>query len=130
MFPVQKNGQNHSIMYALFAYLKISKEINFKGTNYRFNEIKWLSRKGKIKMCPLIWIQQQKEFQIMHSSLQLFFCQDFVGVCLALAFAQSIWWGKLGRQVAIFWLKKELSMQWYMVHLICFLGIKLFCLSR
>ena len=40
-------------------------------------------------------------------------------------FWQSLWWGKLGHQGAICWLKKELSM----VHLIFFLGIKLFCLS-
>ena len=31
---------------------------------------------------------------------------------------QSLWWGKLGRQGAICWLKK--SYTWYMVHLIVF----------
>ena len=41
-------------------------------------------------------------------------------------FMQSLWWGKLGHQGAICWLKKELSM----VHSIFFLGIKLFCFSR
>ena len=41
---------------------------------------------------------------------------------------QSLWWGKLGRQGDICWLKKELVM----VHgtLDILLGIKLFCLSR
>ena len=36
----------------------------------------------------------------------------FFEICLVLPkrLHQNLWWGKLGRQVAIFWLKKELSM--------------------